>query len=87
MSKARKIAIKTINELLTTTNLKTRVKLSCWFMINNILHETGVREEKAWDNNNKRDVELMMLLENKTKELTETILRNIKEWEEDGKPI
>jgi len=87
MSKARKIAIKTINELLTTTNLKTRVKLSCWFMINNVLHETGVREEKAWDNNNKRDVELMMLLENKTMELTETILRNIKEWEEDGKPI
>jgi hypothetical protein len=29
----------------------------------------------------------MMLLENKTMELTETILRNIKEWEEDGKPI
>jgi hypothetical protein len=87
MSKARKITIKTINELLATTNLKTRVKLSCWFMINNVLHETGVREEKAWDNNNKRDVELMMLLENKTKELTETILRNIKEWEEDGKPI
>jgi hypothetical protein len=87
MSKARKIAIKTINELLTTTNLKTRVKLSCWFMINNVIHETGVREEKAWDNNNKRDVELMMLLENKTMELTETILRNIKEWEEDGKPI
>ena len=44
MSKARKIAIKTINELLVTTNLKTRVKLSCWFMINNVLHETGVRE-------------------------------------------
>ena len=87
MAKARKIAIKTINELLSTTNLKTRVKLSCWFMINNVLHETGVREEKAWDNNNKRDVELMMLLENKTMELTETILRNIKEWEEDGKPI
>ena len=56
-------------------------------MINNVIHETGVREERAWDNNNKRDVELMMLLENKTMELTETILRNIKEWEEDGKPI
>jgi len=86
MTKARKIAIKTINELLVTTNLKTRVKLSCWFMINNVIHETGVREEKVWDNNNKRDVELMMLLENKTMELTETILRNIKEWEQDGKP-
>jgi hypothetical protein len=87
MAKARKILSNTISELLKETSLETRVKLSCWFMINNVLHETGVREEKAWDNNNKRDVELMMLLENKTKELTETILRNIKEWEEDGKPI
>jgi hypothetical protein len=87
MAKARKILSNTISELLKETSLETRVKLSCWFMINNVLHETGVREEKAWDNNNKRDVELMMLLENKTMELTETILRNIKEWEEDGKPI
>ena len=79
MAKARKILSNTISELLKETSLETRVKLSCWFMINNVLHETGVREEKAWDNNNKRDVELMMLLENKTKELTETILRNIKE--------
>jgi len=87
MAKARKILSNTISELLKETSLEIRVKLSCWFMINNVLHETGVREEKAWDNNNKRDVELMMLLENKTMELTETILRNIKEWEEDGKPI
>jgi hypothetical protein len=87
MAKARKILSNTISELLKETSLETRVKLSCWFMINNVLHETGVREEKAWDNNNKRDVELMMLLENKTIELTERILRNIKEWEEDGKPI
>jgi hypothetical protein len=87
MAKARKILSNTISELLKETSLETRVKLSCWFMINNVLHETGVREEKAWDNNNKRDVELMMLLENKTMELTETILRNIKEWEKDGKPI
>ncbi len=87
MAKARKILSNTISELLKETSLETRVKLSCWFMINNVLHETGVRQEKAWDNNNKRDVELMMLLENKTMELTETILKNIKEWEEDGKPI
>ena len=86
MAKARKILSNTINELLKETSLKTRIKLSCWFMINNVIHETGVREEKAWDNDNKRDVELMMLLENKTMELTETILRNIKEWEQDGKP-
>ena len=66
MAKARKILSNTISELLKETSLETRVKLSCWFMINNVLHETGVREEKAWDNNNKRDVELMMLLENKT---------------------
>jgi hypothetical protein len=86
MAKARKVSSKTINELLKKTSLETRIKLSCWFMINNVIHETGVREEKSWDSTNKRDVELMMLLENKTKELTETILNNIKEWEEDGKP-
>jgi hypothetical protein len=87
MAKARKVSSKTITELLKQTSLETRIKLSCWFMINNVIHETGVRDEKAWDNENKRDVELMMLLENKTAELTKTILRNIKEWEEDGQPI
>jgi len=87
MAKARKILSNTINELLKETSLETRIKMSCWFMINNLIHESGAREEAAWDETNPKDIEMMKLLDDKTKELTETILRNIKEWEEDDKPI
>ena len=87
MAKARKILSNTISELLKETPLESRIKMSCWFMINNVIHESGAREEAAWDETNPKDIEMMKLLDDKTKELTETILRNIKEWEEDGKPI
>lgn len=87
MAKARKILSNTISELLKETSLEIRIKMSCWFMINNLIHESGAREEAAWDETNPKDIEMMKLLDDKTKELTETILRNIKEWEEDGKPI
>jgi hypothetical protein len=87
MAKARKILSNTISELLKETSLETRIKMSCWFTINNVIHESGAREEAAWDETNPKDIEMMRLLDDKTKELTETILRNIKEWEEDGKPI
>jgi hypothetical protein len=87
MAKARKILSNTISELLKETPLESRIKMSCWFMINNVIHESGARKETAWDETNPKDIEMMKLLDNKTTELTETILRNIKEWEEDGKPI
>jgi hypothetical protein len=87
MAKARKILSNTISELLKETSLESRVKMSCWFMINDVIHESGAREESVWDETNPKDIEMMKLLDGKTMELTETILRNIKEWEEDGKPI
>ena len=87
MAKARKILSNTISELLKETSLESRVKMSCWFMINDVIHKSGAREESVWDETNPKDIEMMKLLDDKTKELTETILRNIKEWEEDGKPI
>ena len=87
MAKARKILSNTISELLKETSLETRIKMSCWFMINNLIHESGAREESVWDETNPKDIEMMKLLDDKTRELTEKILRNIKEWEEDGKPI
>jgi SOS-response transcriptional repressor LexA len=87
MAKARKILSNTISELLKETSLETRIKMSCWFTINNVIHELGAREELVWDETNPRDIELMKLLDDKTKELTDKILNNIKEWEEDGKPI
>ena len=87
MAKARKILSNTISELLKETSLETRIKMSCWFVLNDMIHDSGAREEAAWDETNPKDIEMMKLLDDKTKELTETILRNIKEWEEDGKPI
>jgi hypothetical protein len=86
MAKARKIKNLSTGELISTIDLKTRIKVSCWFMINNVIHESGAREEAVWDETNPRDNELMKLLDDKTKELTERIMENIKEWEEDGKP-
>ena len=47
MAKARKILSNTISELLKETSLETRIKMSCWFMINNLIHESGAREEAA----------------------------------------
>jgi hypothetical protein len=86
MTKARKILSNTINELLKETSLETRIKMSCWFVLNNMIHDSGAREESAWNESNPRDIELMRILDDKTKELTDKILKDIKEWEEDGKP-
>ena len=87
MSKARKVLSNTIVDLIKETPLESRVRISCWFALNNMIHDSGAREEAVWDETNPIDVKLMELLEDKTEELTETILRNIKKWEEDGKPI
>lgn len=86
MTKARKILSNTINELLKETSLETRIKMSCWFVLNNMIHDSGAREELVWDESNPRDIQLMRILDDKTKELTDKILKDIKEWEQDGKP-
>ena len=87
MSKARKSLLSDkINDLLKQTPLEARIKISCWFGLNDMIHNSGAREEDVWDETNPKDVEMMKLLDDKTKELTEVIMNNIKEWEEDGKP-
>jgi hypothetical protein len=86
MAKARKILSYTISELLKETSLETRIKMSCWFVLNNMIHDSGAREESAWNESNPRDIDLMRILDDKTKELTDKILKDIKEWEQDGKP-
>ena len=87
MSKARKYSLSDkITELLKETPLESRIRISCWFALNNMIHDSGAREESMWDETNPKDVEIMELLEDKTEELTKKIMENIKEWEEDGKP-
>jgi hypothetical protein len=51
-----------------------------------MIHDSGARKESMWDETNPRDVELMKLLSDRTTELTERILNDIKQWEENGKP-
>ena len=87
MANARKVSLsESITNLLKEAPLQTRIKTACWFVLNDMIHDCGAREEAVWDETNPRDVELMKLLDDKTKELTERIMENIKEWEEDGKP-
>jgi hypothetical protein len=86
MSKARKVLSNTIVELIKETPLESRVRISCWFALNNMIHDSGARKESVWDETNPIDVKLMELLEDKTEDLTKKIMENIKEWEEDGKP-
>jgi len=87
MSKPRKSLLSDkINDLLKQTPLEARIKISCWFAMNDMIHDSGAREEAVWDETNPKDVEMMKLLDDKTRELTEVIMNNIKEWEEDGKP-
>ena len=87
MAKARKSLLSDkITDLLKQTPLQSRIKMSCWFVLNDMIHDSGAREEAVWDETNPKDVEMMKLLDNKTKELTEQIMEDIKEWEEDGKP-
>jgi hypothetical protein len=87
MSKPRKLSLSDkITEMLKETPLESRIKMSCWFVLNDMIHDSGVRESAAWDETNPKDIEMMKLLDDKTKELTEQIMEDIKEWEQDGKP-
>ena len=83
MEKARKVSI---SDLIDECSLEVRIKASCWFALNDMIHESGAREESSWDETNPKDIEMMKLLDDKTKQLTERIMENIKEWEQDGKP-
>ena len=87
MSKARKYSLSDkITELLKETPLESRIRISCWFALNDMIHDSGARKESMWDETNPKDIEMMELLENKTEELTKKIMEDIIEWEEDGKP-
>ena len=58
-------------------DLKTKVKLACWFIINDVIHKVGAREEKVWNESDPRDIELMGVLDNATVELTNRIMEII----------
>lgn len=58
-------------------DLKTKIKVTCWFAINDTIHKSGAREEKIWNESDPRDIELMNVLDNTTIELTDRIMEII----------
>lgn len=58
-------------------DLKTKIKVACWFAINDTIHKSGAREEKIWNESDPRDIELMNVLDNTTIELTDRIMEII----------
>jgi hypothetical protein len=58
-------------------DLRTKIKVACWFAINDTIHKSGAREEKVWNESDPRDVELMNVLDSTTIELTNRIMEII----------
>ena len=80
MKKARKVTLSDhISEMLDNIPLEISIKSSCWFALNDIIHESGAREESTWDETNPKDIKMMRLLDDKTIDLAERITHHIKE--------
>lgn len=59
------------------SNLKIQIKVACWFAINDIIHESGARDEKMWNESDPTDVYLMKVLDGTTMKLTDRIMEII----------
>lgn len=62
-------------ELPSDEEIKIKIKLACWFVINDTIHQSGARDEKVWNKSNLKDIKLMNLLDTKTLELTNRIMK------------
>lgn len=60
-------------------DLDIKIKTACWFVINDVIHESGAREEKMWNEADPRDNELSNVLDKNTVKLANRIMELIKE--------
>ena len=74
---------KVFKKILKETPLKTRLKVANKMAFINLIVELGYREDKMWTDD---ENELLDKLCGLAKEHTDIILKDIKEWENDGKP-
>ena len=58
-------------------DIEIEIRTAVWFAINDTIHLSGAREEKAWSETDPRDQELMRVLDLKTVELTKRIMEII----------
>ena len=75
-----------INKILKETPLETRLKVSNEMAFIMLITKLGYRESKMWDENDEKDNEILKILLSFATEHTKNQMRDIKEWEEDGKP-
>ena len=74
---------KAFEKIVKEIPLKTRIKVANEMAFINLIVELGYREDKMWTDD---ENELLSRLCGLAKEHTDSILKDIEEWEKDGKP-
>lgn len=72
-----------IEEILKKISLETRLRVSTEMAMIDLLTEMGYRENRAWT---EEEDEKLHILVQAAERLTKWHLKEIKQWEEDGKP-
>lgn len=74
---------KAFEKIVKEIPLKTRIKVANEMAFINLIVELGYREDKMWSDD---ENELLSRLCGLAKEHTDSILKDIEEWEKYGKP-
>lgn len=72
-----------ISKIAKNVSLKSRIRVSNEMAFINLIIELGYREDKMWTDD---ENELLGKLCGLAQEHTDSILKDIEEWEKDGKP-
>ena len=72
-----------ISEIAKRTPLETKIKVSNEMAFINLIVELGYREDKMWTDDENELLHKLCALAQKH---TDNILKNIDDWEKDGKP-
>ena len=72
-----------LKKALKVIPLKTRLEIAIQFAFVDLLTELGYRKNKAWTSNEDDNWDKLSKL---SKDFTTDLLKEIKEWEQDGKP-
>ncbi len=75
-----------VKKILEETPLEIRLKVSNQMFLIHSLTELGFRENKTWDENNEEDNKLLLKIFDLAREHTKHQIRNIEQWEADGRP-
>ena len=74
---------KAFNKLVKEIPLKTRLKVTNEMAFINLIVELGYREDKMWTDDENEILSKLYLL---AEEHTDSILKDLEEWDKDGNP-